>query len=359
MTGHITGRMEQDTRQDTRQDERQDPRQGPVVFDLDDEQQPQPQVSEAPPVPEMVQTDLPAPSLQRAALAAARRPSRLARWFWGLVLSLLGAGISLAAWDFAMGLIARLPILGWAVTAGFVLALALALIMVLRELAALSRLKRVDALRQGSLAATRDIVAAQAHVARLEGFYAGRDDLGWQLARLSERKAEVLDADALLMLAEEELLVPLDARALQEVEAAARQVATVTALVPLALADVVVALLASVKMIRQVAQIYGGRSGLLSSWRLTRAVLAHLAATGAVAAGDDLLESVLGGSVLSKLSRRFGEGVVNGALSARVGIAAMEVCRPMPFSKAHRPSTRQVIKGALAGLFRRETSHED
>ncbi len=169
----------------------------------------------------------------------------------------------------------------------------------------------------------------------------------------------MLDADALLMLAEEELLVPLDARALREVEAAARQVATVTALVPLALADVVVALLASVRMIRQVAQIYGGRSGLFSSWRLTRAVLAHLAATGAVAAGDDLLESVLGGSVLSKLSRRFGEGVVNGALSARVGIAAMEVCRPMPFSKAHRPSIRQVIKGALAGLFRREIADKD
>jgi putative membrane protein len=336
--------------------------QGPVVFDLEGEQQPQPQVSEAPPVPDPAETEvagMPASGLQRAAIGAARQPSRLARWFWGLVLALLGAVISLAAWDFAVGLITRLPVLGWAVSAGFALALGLALMMVLRELAALSRLKRVDVLRQSAFAATRDIAAARAHVSRLERFYSGRADLGWQLARLTERKAEVLDADALLMLAEEELLVPLDARALQEVEAAARQVATVTALVPLALADVVVALLASVRMIRQVAQIYGGRSGLFSSWRLTRAVLAHLAATGAVAAGDDLLESVLGGSVLSKLSRRFGEGVVNGALSARVGIAAMEVCRPMPFSKAHRPSTRQVIKGALAGLFRRETADKD
>ncbi len=332
--------------------------QKPVVFDLDqDEADQAPDVAAAPPVPDPqpVLAELAPPAaMEQAARLAARPPSRLARWFWGLVLALLGTVVSLAAWDFAVGLIARLPLLGWAVSAGLVLALLLALVMLLRELAALARLKRVDGLRQGAVRASADLATAKAHVAKLESFYAGRPDMAWQLARFTERRGEVLDADALLMLAEEELLLPLDARALKEVEAAARQVATVTALVPLALADVAVALLASVRMIRQVAQIYGGRSGLFSSWRLTRAVLAHLAATGTVAAGDDILESVLGGSVLSKLSRRFGEGVVNGALSARVGIAAMEVCRPMPFTPAHRPATRRVIKGALAGLFRRD-----
>lgn len=105
-------------------------------------------------------------------------------------------------------------------------------------------------------------------------------------------------------------------------------------------------------MIRRVAEIYGGRSGVIGSWRLTRAVFTHLVATGAVAVGDDLLEPVLGGSILSKLSRRFGEGLVNGALSARVGVAAMEVCRPLPFSEARKPSVRGIIKNALGGLFR-------
>lgn len=332
--------------------------QKPVVFDLEDGDSAQaPDVSAAPPVPDPLPSlsERAAPAaMKQAARLAARPTSKLGRWFWGLVLALLGTVVSLAAWDYAVGLVARVPVLGWAVSAGLALALVLALVMVLRELAALARMKRVDGLRQGAIQASADLAAAQTHIARLEAFYAARPDMAWQLARLSERRGEVLDADALLMLAEEELLLPLDARALQEVEAAARQVATVTALVPLALADVAVALLTSVRMIRQVAQIYGGHSGLFSSWRLTRAVLAHLTATGAVAAGDDLLDSVLGGSVLSKLSRRFGEGVVNGALSARVGIAAMEVCRPMPFSPAHRPATRRVIRGALAGLFRRE-----
>ncbi|MEO0752151.1 MAG: YcjF family protein, partial [Pseudomonadota bacterium] len=136
-----------------------------------------------------------------------------------------------------------------------------------------------------------------------------------------------------------------------EITSAARQVATVTALVPLALADVISALTANLRMIRRIAVIYGGRSGVVGNWRLARAVMAHLVATGAVALGDDLLGSVAGGGLLSKLSRRFGEGVVNGALTARVGVAAMEVCRPMPFAALDRPSVTGLVKRALTGFF--------
>ena len=127
--------------------------------------------------------------------------------------------------------------------------------------------------------------------------------------------------------------------------------ATVTALVPLALADVVAALTANLRMIRRIAEVYGGRSGFFGSWRLTRAVLSHMVATGAVAVGDDLLEPVLGGTILGKLSRRFGEGLVNGALTARVGVAAMEVCRPLPFGEGATPKVRRIVKNALSGLF--------
>ncbi|MGR3433279.1 MAG: DUF697 domain-containing protein, partial [Shimia sp.] len=112
----------------------------------------------------------------------------------------------------------------------------------------------------------------------------------------------MFEAGDLLALAEREVLAPLDAAALREVEAAARQVATITALVPLALADVVGAFTANLRMIRRVAEVYGGRSGALGAWRLARAVFTHLVATGAVAVGDDLIGSVAGGSLLSRVS---------------------------------------------------------
>jgi len=278
---------------------------------------------------------------------------RLARWFWGLALVLIGATLSVAAWDFAASLIARVPVLGWAVTAVFAAFVAVCVMIALREAAMFSRLRRIDDLRRAAetALAANDLEAARSLANRLIGFYKGRSETRWGRDALAERISESFDAAAVLDAAEADLLAPLDAAASREVETAARQVATVTALVPMAMADVFAALAASLRMIRRIAEIYGGRSGVMGNWRLTRAVFAHLVATGAVAAGDDLLEPILGGSILSKLSRRFGEGLVNGALTARVGVAAMEVCRPLPFSERHQPSATGIMRRALGGLF--------
>ena len=58
-------------------------------------------------------------------------------------------------------------------------------------------------------------------------------------------------------------------------------------------------------------------------------------------------------SLYSVLSRRFGEGVVNGALTARVGVAAMELCRPLPFVALERPAVSSLVSRALTGLVSR------
>lgn len=330
--------------------------QGPILFDLDGNTETPADVASAPPVPDLGLPTLAGQTMRTAAQLAARRPSRLARWFWGLAAALVGAMVSVAAWDFATTLMQRAPLLGWIVTGLIGALLLVALAIALREMAAIRRLGRIDGLRRAADAAlaAQDLAQARSVSARLVAFYGSREDTRWGRQRLAERSGEQFDAAALLALAEDELLAPLDAQAVREVEAAARQVATVTALVPMALADVATALASSLRMIRRVADIYGGRSGFIGSWRLTRAVLSHLVATGAVAVGDDLLEPVLGGSILSKLSRRFGEGLVNGALSARVGVAAMEVCRPLPFSRRHRPSVRGIVGRALGGLLSRK-----
>ncbi|WP_299871113.1 YcjF family protein [uncultured Sulfitobacter sp.] len=326
---------------------------GPVLFDLEDAA---PSVAEAPPVPDLVAVETPqGAAMQAAAQFAARKPSRLVRLFWGLLVALIGAVISVAAWNFVADLMVRVPVLGWAFSVLLAVFLLVLVAISLREMAAFGRLSRLDGLRHDAATALRaaDLAAARGVTDRLVALYRGREDTRWGRDRLAELRGDQLDAEGMLGLVEQELLVPLDAAASREVEAAARQVATVTALVPLALADVAAALTANLRMIRRVAEIYGGRSGFLGGWRLTRAVLSHMVATGAVAVGDDLLEPVLGGSIIGKLSRRFGEGMVNGALTARVGVAAMEVCRPLPFSAGKRPSVRGIIGRSIGGLFGR------
>ncbi len=325
---------------------------GPVLIELDETDAPGPDT--APPVPEAGhEPPTQGAAMQTMANLAARPASRLGRWFWRLFGALLTFGLTLWAWDALNALIARNVVLGYIALGLTIAFLLICLAIILREWAAFARLRRIDGVKAAArlALANSDLAAARQVTSQLRALYRGRPEMEWGLERLKERAADVLDADAQLGLAEHTLLEPLDAQARREIESAARQVATVTAIVPLALADVFAALTANLRMIRRIAEVYGGRGGVLGSWRLARTVLTHLVATGAVAVGDDVISAIAGGGVVSRLSRRFGEGIINGALTARVGVAAMEVCRPLPFLQATRPSVTGLVQRALSGLF--------
>ncbi|MGB3277953.1 MAG: TIGR01620 family protein [Pseudorhodobacter sp.] len=320
-----------------------------VLIELEDAPKATP--SNAPPVPDLGMPE--GRAVQAASNLALAQPSGLVRaavWVLGSLFSLM---ISVAVYDFVTGMLARNSLLGWLAFGLTGLAVLTLLALALREAMGFYRLGHLDRLRAEVVAARQanQLKPAARVTNHLTTLYKNRPDLRWGAARLTERRGEVLDADALLDLTEVELLGPIDQAARAEVEAAARRVATVTALVPLALADVAVALFSNLSMIRKIAALYGGRSGTLGSLKLMRRVFGHLLATGALALGDDLIGSVAGGGILGKLSRRFGEGVVNGALTARVGVAAMELCRPMPFAALPRPKVTNLMSRALTGAF--------
>lgn len=312
----------------------------PVLIELDDE--PMPDVSAAPEI-----ADLQGQAMQSAIsrMAEPSRGSGLTRWFLAAAGGLISLVLGVAAYDFAVQLIERVPVLGWAATGLSALLLVVLLIWALREFMGFWRVRKLDALRARAETAleTSDLGAAR--------------DVSARVARLYQATPpdpdDALDAQTMIERTEVALLTGPDARAAAEIQNAARQVALVTALVPLAFADVAAALTANLRMIRRIAEIYGGRPGTFGNWRLARAVAVHLMATGLVAVGDDLIGSLAGGGLLSKLSRRFGEGVVNGALTARVGMAAMELCRPLPFRILDRPSVSALTANALKGLFDR------
>lgn len=322
---------------------------GPVLIELDTPAEITP--ATAPPVPE---PELHEPRAMQAAISlTTHQSSWLGKIFWGALITFLGFIVSLTAWEFVTGLTQRSPILGSIALGLLGLMLLVLLLVTLRELAALSRLARVDSIHRAAetALAADDLTGAKDVTQRLTQLYKNRRELDLAREKLTNRLSDIFDADGVFDLAETELLTSLDEAAHREVEAAARSVATVTALVPLAFADVIVALTQNLRMIRRIAEIYGGRAGMLGGWRLTRTVMTHLVATGAVAVGDDMIGSLAGGGALAKLSRRFGEGLINGALTARVGIAAMEVCRPLPFRARSRPRVTTLLKRAFTGLF--------
>lgn len=282
----------------------------------------------------------------------ARRGRRL-RWgaiFLSALTALIGLGASLAAWRLIEDLFARADWLGWTASGLAALAGLALLVLILGEAAGLLRVARVAHLHERALRAhrNRDMDEAHAVTAGLKRLYGSRRDLAWPLDRFRKHEAEIFDADDVLRFAERELMKGLDARAADEIARAARRVAVVTAVSPAALVDIGFVLYANLRLMRRLAALYGGRPGFFGLIRLGRDVVAHLALTGGIALGDSLLQQVLGHGLAARLSARLGEGVVNGLFTARIGLAALGVCRPLPFLALPPPALKQVMSGIAA-----------
>lgn len=282
------------------------------------------------------------------AVAAATTASR--RWRWtkllGAALSgLLVLAIGLAIDNLIRDLFDRTDWLGWLGTVFAALAAVAVVAIVVREIVGMTRLRLIDKIRErGTQAAEDDDRNAARSVARdIIALYSTRPETARGRAALSSHIGEIIDGRDLIGLAETELLVPLDEAARAMVLASAKRVALLTAVSPRALVDLIFVATEILRSIRRLATLYGGRPGLFGFLRLARAAFAHLAVTGGMAAGDSIVQQFVGHGIAARLSARLGEGVVNGLLTARIGIAAIDVCRPLPFVIGRPPRLADVM----------------
>lgn len=289
----------------------------------------------------------------------AAKPRSKAGWLSVLVSALGGLFVLAAgAWfaRFVSVLFARDDWLGWtAIVLASIAGLA-ALMLLLREVVGLVRLGRLADLKKdvdGALR-NRDKEAEQRAISQLKKLYAGRPELRWALSRIAEYERDIREPGELLALADRELFVALDTSARQLITATGKRIGTVTALSPLMLVAVVYVAIENLRMLRGLATLYGGRPGGIGALKLARMVFTHIVATGGVAMTDDLLGQFLGQDLLRRLSRRLGEGAFNAALTARIGTAAIEVIRPLPYIEA----TPVRVRDLVAVLFRRSGGTE-
>nr|WP_305854597.1 TIGR01620 family protein [Roseateles sp. XES5] len=284
---------------------------------------------------------------------AAPRPRRLTlgRIAFGALGLLLSLAVGLWVDALIRDLFSRNDWLGYLAIAAAAIAAAALLGVVLRELVGLRRLAAVQDLKQDvtEAASSPTPSVGRATVARLVHLLAARPQTARGRARLAETEGEIIDAAHLIDLAERELMAPLDREARALILGSAKRVSIVTAVSPRALVDLGYVVYESSRLVRAMAELYGGRPGKIGMVRLMRDVIAHLAVTGSIAMGDSLVQQVLGHGLASKLSARLGEGVINGLMTARIGIAAMDLCRPMPFRALKRPGIGDFIGDLTPG----------
>jgi putative membrane protein len=278
-----------------------------------------------------------------------RRGFRWGALFWTALGGLVLLATALGIVNLVEDLFARSEGLGFLGLALAVLATLALVVIVAREAFSLARLATIEKLHRRATEAllSDDRAESRVIIQDLLRIAHGNPQLARARTALAGHADDIIDGADLIRLAERELMTPLDQEARRLVSTAAQRVSIVTAVSPRALIDVLFVFAASLRLVRQLARLYGGRPGTLGLIKLMRHVIAHLAITGGMAASDGLIQQVLGHGIAAKLSQRLGEGVLNGLLTARLGLAAIDVTRPLPFAALPRPVLADLAKDLL------------
>lgn len=294
----------------------------------------------------------PEPELFEEELEPAPPRPRRSRWgtlFWSAVGGLVSLAIGLSVTKLIDDLFSYADWLGWVGAALAGIAALAFLVIAIREIVSLMRLARIENLHDRAAAAIAqdDRDAARSLSRDLLKLYGSNPRMARARANVEAAAGDIVDGADLIRVAERELMGPLDAEAKLIIADAAKRVSLVTAVSPRALVDIFFVGAETLRVIRRLATLYGGRPGGLGMFSLLRHALGNLAVTGGMAAGDSILSQALGHGLASRISAKLGEGVLNGILIARLGLAAMMATRPMPFEVLPRPGVTDVAGGLI------------
>ncbi|MEN8175306.1 MAG: YcjF family protein [Pseudomonadota bacterium] len=146
----------------------------------------------------------------------------------------------------------------------------------------------------------------------------------------------------------------IDRKAIDLVLLRAQQAALMTAISRLPMADLLIALWRSLALVREVAALYGGRPGNLAVIRLTRHVLYNVIYADLSEVAADGLSQLAGDTVVSVFSAQAAQGVGMGFMIGRLGLQAVKVCRPVPFTgqEETQPSF-QALSRAIGSIVKK------
>jgi putative membrane protein len=240
----------------------------------------------------------------------------------------------------------RSPFLGWLAFALACLAGIAAIVMIIKELWGFASLRRLEKIQLSAAHAINhdDAFAADQTVIALTALYHSKPDAKWNLQNFALHKDDILDPKDRVRLLERFLVEPLDETAHRIIAKRAKRVTLLTTITPLAALDVVLVAFQNITMLRELATLYGGKPSTFATFRLARMVVTHLAVAGGLALSENFLHLFVGKGILGKLSARFGEGAINGILTSRIGLAAIDICRPIPLEVSKREKIGSLLK---------------
>jgi len=147
-----------------------------------------------------------------------------------------------------------------------------------------------------------------------------------------------------------QVLKEIDQQAHRLVAKRSKETALLVMISQIALLDSLLTLWRNLVLIQDIAKLYGGRPSFLGSMSLFGAVLQNLIYADVSEMMADSMAEILGGSMLSMLSAQAMQGVGSGVMTARVGLYAMQACRPLPFTEDEKPRLKDIRREIVTSL---------
>ncbi len=153
-------------------------------------------------------------------------------------------------------------------------------------------------------------------------------------------EAEVVD------LYEITVLSKVDEQALKQIARFSTESVMLVAISPVAIVDMMVLMWRNLRMIDKIAGLYGIHLGYWSRIKLLKQVFTNMIFAGASEIVADVGLDMLGVESLGRVSTRAAQGLGAGMLTARLGINAMHLARPLPFNQ-EAPKLSRVRKAVI------------
>lgn len=151
----------------------------------------------------------------------------------------------------------------------------------------------------------------------------------------------------------------LDNQARRAISRSAAESTLMIAVSPLALVDMAFIAWRNLRLINRIAALYGIELGYYSRLRLFRLVLLNIAFAGASELVREVGMDWVSQDLAARLSARAAQGIGAGLLTARLGIKAMELCRPLPWLEDDKPRLgdfRRQLIGQLKETLQKKPS---
>lgn len=161
---------------------------------------------------------------------------------------------------------------------------------------------------------------------------------------------EAYNAKEVLYLFSENVLTPIDKQVKKLISKNAVENALIVAISPLAIVDVLMMAFRNIALVNKISKIYGMELGYFSRLKLFKMVLTNMVFAGATEIATDVGMDFFSQNITAKLSMRAAQGIGVGLLTARLGVKAMEFCRPIAFQANERPKISAIRQELLTAV---------